>query len=108
MAKRKRKEGAAPAGSQARVAPGETRAGSSVGQADATELFSVRQYVLLNVIFDGFCVVQLILCRVLPVVRETRGLYFFFALLMVGFFAVSVFDYVYDRLTLKSSAQTEI
>lgn len=64
-------------------------------------LFSVAEYLLLNVVFDLFCIVQLVIVRV--VLRETRGLYFFFALLMLGFFAVSVFDYIYDRLTARSA-----
>jgi len=57
--------------------------------------FSFREYLLLNVIFDAFCLVQLVLVAV--ILRESRGLYFFFGLLMVGFALVSVFDGLYDR-----------
>lgn len=60
---------------------------------------SVRQYILLNVIFDAFLVFQLLLVRVF--IQQTRGLYFFFALLMLGFLVVSVFDYLYDRFARK-------
>lgn len=54
-----------------------------------------RDYVLLNVLFDAFCLVQLVLARL--ILRETRGLYFFFAVLILGFLLVSVFDYLYER-----------
>lgn len=55
----------------------------------------MRDYLLLNVLFDAFCIAALVVVRI--TVHETRGLYFFFGLLMFGFFAVSVFDYLYDR-----------
>lgn len=57
---------------------------------------TVKGYVLLNLIFDAFCIFQLLFIRF--TMHETRGLYFFFGLLMVGFFVVSIYDYVYDRL----------
>ncbi|MGI8908544.1 MAG: hypothetical protein ACR2IE_18875 [Candidatus Sumerlaeaceae bacterium] len=57
---------------------------------------TLRGYVLLNLTFDGFCVFQLLFIRF--TLHETRGLYFFFGLLMLGFFIVSVYDYAYDRL----------
>ena len=57
--------------------------------------FPVRQYVLINLVFYIFCIVQLL--PVQFVLRETRGLYFFFGLLMFGFLVVSVFDFLYDR-----------
>ena len=53
-------------------------------------LFSIGEYVLLNVVFDAFCLLQLLLVRVF--LRDTRGLYFFFALLMIGFLLVTIFD----------------
>lgn len=49
----------------------------------------------MNLLFDAFCILQLVIVKV--VIRETRGLYFFFGLLMLGFLVVSIFDYVYDR-----------
>lgn len=57
--------------------------------------FGLGSYVLFNVIFDAFCLLQLLLVRV--VLGEQRGLYFFFALLMVAFLIVSIYDYLYDR-----------
>jgi hypothetical protein len=57
--------------------------------------FTFRQHVLMNVVFDCFCVVQLFVARM--AIKETRGLYFFFGLLMVGFLIISIFDYAYDR-----------
>ena len=59
------------------------------------ELFSIKQYLVMNLVFDAFCILQLIIVKI--VIRETRGLYFFFGLLMLGFLVVSIFDYVYDR-----------
>lgn len=56
---------------------------------------TIMEYIIMNVIFDGFILAQAAL--VMSFMRETRGLYFFFGLLMVAFFVVSVFDYVYDR-----------
>jgi hypothetical protein len=63
---------------------------------EADELrISLRDYILLNLFFDVFCVVQLVLVRLF--IRETRGMYFFFILLMLGFLIVSVFDFFYER-----------
>lgn len=70
--------------------------------ADEQRLCSLREYVILNLVFDGFCVLQLLLVAIF--LRETRGLYFFFALLMIGFLLVSIFDYVYDRVTVRPEA----
>ncbi len=62
-----------------------------------------RDYILLNVLFDVFCIVQLVLARLF--IRETRGLYFFFGMLIVGFLLVSLFDYAYDRLIVQKEEQ---
>jgi hypothetical protein len=69
------------------------------------ELFSLKQYLLMNVIFDVFCILQLVIVKL--VIHETRGLYFFFGLLMLGFLAVSIFDYVYDRYIDKPEPAAE-
>ena len=58
--------------------------------------FPLRSYILMNVLFDGFCFFNLLFIR--QTLRETRGLYFFFGLLMVGFFLVSLYDYLFDRV----------
>lgn len=99
MAKRKQPKAAAvqpaakePASPAAVVPPAEA-AVQTQGAPD--RLFSIGEYVLLNAVFDAFCLLQLLLVRVF--LKETRGLYFFFALLMIGFLLVSVFDYLYDR-----------
>ena len=57
---------------------------------------TLRQYLVMNVVFDSFCLLQLVFTRL--IIKETRGLYFFFGLLMIGFLAISIFDYVYDRV----------
>ncbi|MCX7625506.1 MAG: hypothetical protein N2Z21_04775 [Candidatus Sumerlaeaceae bacterium] len=61
---------------------------------------SFREYLMLNLVFDVFCVVQLILARLF--IRETRGMYFFFGILIIGFFLVSMFDYLYERMQTRS------
>lgn len=76
-----------------RIEPGEDPAAQYA--EPAVVKFTVRQYVLMNLLFLAFCVIQLLLARYF--IRETRGLYFFFGLLASGFAAVSVFDYLYDR-----------
>jgi hypothetical protein len=63
-----------------------------------------RGYVVMNVLFDVFCILQLFFIRF--TLHETRGLYFFFGLLMLGFFVVSIYDYAYDRL-VPSTPETE-
>jgi hypothetical protein len=61
----------------------------------AAKPFGARQYLLMNAAFALFCIVQLVVVRV--VLGDSQGLYFFFALMVAGFAAVSLFDYVYDR-----------
>lgn len=77
-------------------------AARSAGPGDSTKQsnrrFSFRDYFILNLLFDAFCVLQLLFIRVS--VSEVQGLYYFFGLLMAGFLCVSVIDYVYDRLMM--------
>lgn len=63
--------------------------------AEEPRRFTLAQYAVMNAVFAVFLVIQMVLVQVF--VRETRGLYFFFGLLMAGFVLVSVFDYLYDR-----------
>ncbi len=60
-------------------------------------LFPLKGYLILNVIFWGYCLVQLVVLRWL--FRDVVGLIFFFVVLGAGFTLVSVYDYAYDRLT---------
>ncbi|MGC8740085.1 MAG: hypothetical protein ACP5UB_01360 [Candidatus Sumerlaeaceae bacterium] len=76
----------------------ERRAAAGTG-----EPLRFRDYVLLNVYFDAFCIVQLVLARLF--IRETRGLYFFFGMLIIGFLLVSLFDYCYDSFLAQKRAQ---
>lgn len=105
MAKKKREkesqsQSAGAASTAVACAPQES--GSESAPTQDTPL-SFRDYVLLNVIFDVFCVVQLVLARLF--IRETRGLYFFFAMLIIGFFLVSMFDYLYERMQARAEQQ---
>jgi hypothetical protein len=92
-----------PQGAPARVAPRPESAQAAAVVQPATQaesrLCSIKEYILLNVIFDAFCLLQLLLVRLF--LGESRGLYFFFALLMIGFLFVSIFDYLYDRVTAR-------
>lgn len=62
-------------------------------------------YVLLNVLFDVFCLLQLGLISVM--MDHVPGLVFFFIFIMVGFLLVSVFDYVASRQVTDDTATLE-
>ncbi|MCX7019173.1 MAG: hypothetical protein WCK47_05440 [bacterium] len=94
MAKKRRKPEGAEQRAEAAQRP-DVRQPDTPADEIPSRRFSFREYLLLNVIFDVFCLVQLVLVAV--ILRESRGLYFFFGLLMVGFALVSVFDGLYDR-----------
>ena len=57
---------------------------------------SLKNYVILNLIFWAYCAVQLLVLKWL--LRDVAGLYFFFAVLAVAFTVVSIYDYLYERL----------
>lgn len=63
---------------------------------------TIRDYLVMNLIFDAFCVVQLIIVSLL--LRDFAGLYFFFGFLMCAFLIVSVFDYFSEKLDMGVSA----
>jgi hypothetical protein len=69
---------------------------TKVGNED--ERFPLLGYVIINLIFWAYCVVQLLVIKWL--LRETTGLYFFFGVLAIGFTLVSIYDYAYDRISL--------
>jgi hypothetical protein len=62
-------------------------------------LFSLKGYIILNIIFWVYCLLQVIILR--WIYRDAMGIIFFFTVLATGFTAVSVYDYVYDRIALK-------
>lgn len=62
------------------------------------EGLTVRDYVVMNLVFDAFCVVQLIIVSLL--LRDFAGLYFFFGFLMCAFLIASIFDYFSERLNM--------
>jgi len=80
---------------QATPAPRPSPRKESASREAAESRIALRDYILLNLFFDVFCVVQLVLVRLF--IRETRGMYFFFVMLMLGFLIVSVFDFFYER-----------
>ena len=63
------------------------------GEASSSLL---QSYFIINGIFAGFCLVQLLIIR--SILRDFVGLYFFFIFLIVAFFIVSMLDYFSDRL----------
>jgi len=103
MAKQTRKEAAPAKGARRPATP--SRAASSTtgdtselapGETLAPQLISLRGYLLMNAAFAGFCILQLLFIRF--TLNESRGLYFFFGLLIIGFAVVSAYDYIYDRM----------
>ncbi len=58
---------------------------------------SVSGYIILNLIFWAYCAVQLLVLKWL--LRDVAGLYVFFAILAVAFTVVSLYDFLYDRLS---------
>lgn len=56
----------------------------------------LKDYVMLNVIFGVFCIVQLIIVRVL--LQDFAGLYFFFGFIMCAFFVASIFDFLAEKI----------
>ncbi len=72
-------------------------AGAITASASNSKL-SFRGYFVLNAIFSSFCILQLILVRLL--LRDFAGLYFFFIFLMVSFLVVSLFDYFAEKTGL--------
>ncbi|MCX7765646.1 MAG: hypothetical protein N2246_02940 [Candidatus Sumerlaeia bacterium] len=56
-------------------------------------------YILLNLIFWAYCAIQLLVLKWL--LRDVAGLYFFFAVLAGAFTIVSIYDFLYDRLSGK-------
>lgn len=67
--------------------------------------FGAAFYLVANLVFMAFCALQLVLVK--AVIGETQGLYFFFAVLVIGFLLVSVFDYSYDRFIDSPNRETE-
>ena len=66
---------------------------------DTNVLFPLKGYLILNIIFWGYCLLQIIVLRWL--LRDVVGLIFFFVVLGVGFTLVSIYDYIYDHITYK-------
>lgn len=64
-------------------------------QSENSSLFTVKDYLIVNAIFMFFCALQLLFIKIF--VKDLAGVLFFFAVLIVGFMIVSVFDYVCDR-----------
>jgi hypothetical protein len=66
-------------------------------QPESDTPLTVFQYLVLNAVFYAFCL--LVLGIVSLTLQETRGLWYFFGLIMVSFSVVSIYDFLYDRLS---------
>lgn len=62
---------------------------------DETELFPIKGYIILNLIFYVFCFFQVLIVH--KAGGESEGLFFFFLTIALGFTVVSIFDCLYDR-----------
>jgi len=68
-------------------------------------LFPVRGYILLNILFWAFCIVEVLIIRWW--LKDIQGIVFFFGLLAIGFTLVSIYDGVYDRMTARSRSNPD-
>jgi len=64
-------------------------------------LFPLKGYLILNAVFWGYCLIQMLV--LLWLFKDIVGLIFFFCVLGGGFTLVSIYDYVYDRIVYKRS-----
>src|SRR5690606_22696936 len=94
------KKGAAKANVQ--PAKPVAKARTSRKTADSSGRLELRDYVNMNLIFAGFCIVQLVIVRML--LRDFAGLYFFFGFLICAFLIASIFDYFSEKLHMGVSA----
>ena len=81
------------------------RTATATSKAAACSLKSplgLVDYVLLNIVFIAFCLLQWGLLSV--VMNDMPGLMFFFVFIMLGFVLVSVFDFFSCRLTTDDGA----
>jgi hypothetical protein len=69
---------------------------------DENPPLTLVQYLVMNALFYGACLVVLFFVRM--GLQETRGLWYFFGLIMISFSAVSLYDFAYDRLSRKSGS----
>jgi hypothetical protein len=63
--------------------------------------FRLLDYIVVDALFLGFLAVLYLLMRVL--FPDAAGLYFFFIVLGVGFVSVSIYDFLFDRLSVPPS-----
>ncbi len=66
----------------------------------------ISDYLKLNLTFDVFCIVQLIIVRIL--LRDFAGLYFFFGFIMCAFLIASVFDYLSGKLDIGNHVEENV
>ena len=71
-------------------------------KGDARPVGQLQQYLLINLCFWLFCVIELLFLRLL--LRDFAGLYFFFGFLAVAFSIVTIFDFVASRMARDTEA----
>ena len=67
----------------------------------AEALFPLKGYIILNLIFWAFCIIQMLALR--WIFKDSICIYFFFTVLGAGFTIASFFDYFYDRIAARIS-----
>jgi len=83
----------------------ETEANRPEEGGEREPLFPIQGYVLLNLLFWAFCALEVVIIRLW--LKDITGVIFFFAILAIGFAAVSIYDCVYDRLPRRSGEQPD-
>lgn len=69
----------------------------------AKEGYSIKDYLLINLIFWGFCIALYFIVWIIT--GENTGLSFLFGVLGIGFTLMSVFDYLYDYFSKKNKTK---
>ncbi|MBN1901939.1 hypothetical protein JW926_11510 [Candidatus Sumerlaeota bacterium] len=76
---------------------------SKSGSIEPEPLFPLKGYLILNLIFWAYCILQLAILSWL--FKDIVGLVFFFVVLGAGFTIVSAYDCIYDRIVHKNKSE---
>ncbi len=74
--------------------------------AASSNRLGFNDYLMLNLVFFAFCIIQLIIVRLL--LPDFAGLYFFFGFLMCAFSVASVFDFLCEKLDVGAPAEEKV
>ena len=65
--------------------------------SEQSQRFTVKGYVIINLIFWAYCLIQFFVVKWL--MDDVTGLIFFFVVLAIGFTVVSIYDGLYERFS---------